>query len=1300
MKKQIKQPGITALMALIVIMTACNNGMVEKPSFFILQTPTIADFNISGHSAIADGSPQEVNITPKADKSQGTITIHYEGTDGTVYAKSTTAPSAVGKYTVTFDVAAAVGFYAVSGLRAGTLVISVQTPNAVDPTEADFNISGHSAIADGSPKEVSITPKADKSQGSITIYYEGTDSTVYTKSTVAPSEAGSYTVTFDVAAALGFNAAEGLSAGTLVISEQTPNTVDPTEADFNISGHSAIADGNPKEISITPKADKSQGAITIHYEGTDSTVYTRSTVAPSEAGSYAVTFDVAAALGFNAAEGLSAGTLVISVQTPNAVDPTEADFDISGHSAIADGSPKEVSITPKADKSQGTITIHYEGTDSTVYTKSTTAPSAVGKYTVTFDITAAEGFNARTGLNAGTLVISVQIANAVDPVEADFIVTGLSAVADGSLKEVSVMPKEGKSQGTITVYYEGTDSTVYTKSTVAPSLAGKYAVTFDVAAASGFNAVTGLNAGILIITSSSGIPSSNANIRAVSGDGTNALYGLYIAGSPGISNGDPQADVSGFETHTSTIWGNYTLSDPANNRSIVVIVEDKKVSKVEFGITGNAAAAPTSATAPNSWVDLTKNNDYTTTDTDGKRWTGTLTSPDRPSSSSYREVYVRITAEDNTVQVYRYVQYVSSTAPGNNTAARGELNALTIGGVSVVTNAKDVGTNKRGSYAGWWNKTVAPEIEPGEVTLTTAQAATGSVSATFYYNNEQAGSTVSYAKISSANWPLKESAVTFTDLTTTTTSNIAATGTISGITNGDYIILRRNPPSSATYSGYYGHYIIKIIVEDSYTVTFNKNGGTTDASPASIKVTSPAATVGILPTAPTRTGHSFTGWNTEINGSGSAFTATTPVTADIPVYAQWSPYTLSISYDGGGGTGPTPTNATTSAAYGTNVTMPANPYTRDGFNFAGWAVSGEGSITGTYQVGAGVAVSALSTAIAAGNASITLTATWSDAPVTLSSNANIRAVSGTGATALYGLYVGGMPGIDNGTPRSTADGFSTAASITLSGNSPTNNPDRKVVVIVEDKKVSKVEFGVNATANSTTAPGNTPPSTWYTLTRDNNEEFITPDTVDRRWVGPLTVAALTSSSGRGFYVKITAEDGTTLVYRYWQYISTSSTNTSTPANGATRGELTALSIGGVTVISTSGSGSSINVNVASGQSKGLAQGWWNKTVAPDLSPGEVTITAAQAASCAVSATVNNGDSCSLSLAKISASQWPLKEDSVLTFTTTGSTANNATVSGNFTNVADGDYIIIRQNASTAANYKALFSHYIIKVNVK
>ncbi|MDR1868202.1 MAG: InlB B-repeat-containing protein [Treponema sp.] len=74
----------------------------------------------------------------------------------------------------------------------------------------------------------------------------------------------------------------------------------------------------------------------------------------------------------------------------------------------------------------------------------------------------------------------------------------------------------------------------------------------------------------------------------------------------------------------------------------------------------------------------------------------------------------------------------------------------------------------------------------------------------------------------------------------------------------------------------------------TFTVTFDKNEGTTDADPTTKTVTAPATTVDALPTPPARTDYLFDGWNTQANGEGEAFTADNVVTASITVYAQWT----------------------------------------------------------------------------------------------------------------------------------------------------------------------------------------------------------------------------------------------------------------------------------------------------------------------------------------------------------------------------------------------------------------------------
>jgi len=194
-----------------------------------INTPTATDFDISGLTQYYDGSPKTVTITPKEGKTNGTITVKYNG--------STTAPLAVGTYTVTFDVAVATNFNAASGFSAGTLTIEKSTPKSYD-----FNISGLTQGYDGSPKAVTITPREGKSNGTITIYYEGTESTTYTKSTTAPSVVGTYTVTFDVAAVTGYNNASGLYAGYLTIS--------PTVAFISVTANGSVSQSST-QLTLT-----------------------------------------------------------------------------------------------------------------------------------------------------------------------------------------------------------------------------------------------------------------------------------------------------------------------------------------------------------------------------------------------------------------------------------------------------------------------------------------------------------------------------------------------------------------------------------------------------------------------------------------------------------------------------------------------------------------------------------------------------------------------------------------------------------------------------------------------------------------------------------------------------------------------------------------------------------------------------------------------------------------------------------------------------------------------------------------
>jgi uncharacterized repeat protein (TIGR02543 family) len=87
-----------------------------------------------------------------------------------------------------------------------------------------------------------------------------------------------------------------------------------------------------------------------------------------------------------------------------------------------------------------------------------------------------------------------------------------------------------------------------------------------------------------------------------------------------------------------------------------------------------------------------------------------------------------------------------------------------------------------------------------------------------------------------------------------------------------------------------------VTVSAACTVTFNKNGGDTEASPAT-KIVASGGTVDALPTEPTRSGYTFTGWNTAADGSGAAFTVLEIVKSDITLYAQWSKKNDTVTSD-------------------------------------------------------------------------------------------------------------------------------------------------------------------------------------------------------------------------------------------------------------------------------------------------------------------------------------------------------------------------------------------------------------------
>lgn len=105
----------------------------------------------------------------------------------------------------------------------------------------------------------------------------------------------------------------------------------------------------------------------------------------------------------------------------------------------------------------------------------------------------------------------------------------------------------------------------------------------------------------------------------------------------------------------------------------------------------------------------------------------------------------------------------------------------------------------------------------------------------------------------------------------------------------------------------------------------------------------------------TRTGYKFTGWNTETDGSGTAYEPGSAVPAlaskdgTVTLYAQWQPISYTIAFEAN-----IPTNASTAddvsgtmnplpCIYNTESTLASNRFFLPGYQFTGWSTQADGN---------------------------------------------------------------------------------------------------------------------------------------------------------------------------------------------------------------------------------------------------------------------------------------------------------------------------------------------------------------------
>ena len=143
-----------------------------------------------------------------------------------------------------------------------------------------------------------------------------------------------------------------------------------------------------------------------------------------------------------------------------------------------------------------------------------------------------------------------------------------------------------------------------------------------------------------------------------------------------------------------------------------------------------------------------------------------------------------------------------------------------------------------------------------------------------------------------------------------------------------------------------------------YTVSYNGNGHNSGTAPTTVTVDSGGSTTAAANPF-TKTGSTFTGWNTAANGSGTSYAAgatISNITSNITLFAQWQG-NPTISFNANKPTGAGAANVAgqpanvSSHPYNTTYTIPTTTPTLKGYTFAGWNTAANG--TGTvYAAGA------------------------------------------------------------------------------------------------------------------------------------------------------------------------------------------------------------------------------------------------------------------------------------------------------------------------------------------------------------
>ncbi len=279
------------------------------------------------------------------------------------------------------------GFIAVDGVMVEKTSVTVDKLSFTD-------LSTLQLMYNGTPQGIGTVTAADGfALGTITVYYTGINGTTYIKSTTAPTNAGTYQVTADVAGNVNYEAASNLVLGEYTINKATAAGVSQNYAVLVNSAQEYTFDLTTLLPSGVDASQVSAYTITGNtnnngiFSGECSISGTSLTLAVNSVATAGLSDTVT--IGFTS-ENYDIGSATITFETTDKT-PVTISADMTG--GVYNGQPyaySNAAVTNNTDGSNVTSSVtldtSYEGVDSTSYGPSATAPTNAGSYQLTLSV--------------------------------------------------------------------------------------------------------------------------------------------------------------------------------------------------------------------------------------------------------------------------------------------------------------------------------------------------------------------------------------------------------------------------------------------------------------------------------------------------------------------------------------------------------------------------------------------------------------------------------------------------------------------------------------------------------------------------------------------------------------------------------------------------------------------------------------------------------------------------------------------------------------------------------------------------